>query len=149
MGKKIIITVLILVLALAIYVSIAIKKLEYDFEIKSYKPIRINATEGGVISVLVSILIKNPLFFNVPIQALYYEVFYKDSLLGKSADFSNFNLKAGETTTVNQSVELNINKTTLQVAKNYILKQPTDFTAKVYVKFLGISIRLTKIKFTY
>jgi LEA14-like dessication related protein len=147
--KKILIALLILISAFAIYISVTFKKLDYDFTVEKFTPVKLNAAEGGIINLVLSIVIKNPFFFSVPVQGLYYEIYYKDSILGKSADTSGFTILSKQDTTIKQSVDLTINKTTLEVAKNYLFKKPTDFTAKVYVKVFGINIKLTNLKFTY
>lgn len=149
MIKKISITILILLLCFAIYMKVMIGKIDYDFNVKEYKPVRINPTEGGVINIVLDIIIKSPFFFNIPVQSLYYEIYYSDNLLGKSVDTSGFTIKAKEDTLITQKIDITIDRVTINVAKNYLLKKPTDFIAKVYVRFLGIPIKLTNIKFTY
>lgn len=129
--------------------KVMIGKIDYDFNVKEYKPVRINPTEGGVINIVLDIIIKSPFFFNIPVQSLYYEIYYSDNLLGKSVDTSGFTIKAKEDTLITQKIDITIDRVTINVAKNYLLKKPTDFIAKVYVRFLGIPIKLTNIKFTY
>lgn len=149
MIKKIGIVFIVLLLAFAIYMKVMIGKIDYDFNVKEYKPVRINATEGGVINIVLDIIIKSPLFFSVPVQSLYYEIYYRDHLLGKSVDTSGFTIKPKSDTTITQKIDITMDRVTIDVVKNYVLKKPTDFLVKVYVKFLGINIKLTNIKFTY
>lgn len=147
--NKILIVALILISIFVVYIKLSLSKLTYAFSLKEYKPIRINATEGGVINIVIDLVVFNPLIFNIPIQALYYEIYYKNHLLGRSADVSGFNLKSKDNTEFIQSVDVHIDKRTIDVARNYITKTPTEFTAKVYVKFLDMGINLKNIKFTY
>ena len=84
------------------------------------------------------------------VKSLYYEVYYKDRLLGRSAGYSDFVIrKKGEETRFDQSVDLVINKYNIEVATNYLAKTSTDFTAMLMANVMGVNISLKKIKFTY
>jgi LEA14-like dessication related protein len=150
MFKKILLIILFLFIAAAAYLKYAVSKFEYSFSIKEYKPARIDLGEGAVINIILNLIIKSSLFFSVPVESLYYEVYYKDKMIGKSAGRSGFIIKKkGETTAFDQSIDVIINKNNIEVIKNYINKVPTDFVARVMVTVFGISISLKKINFTY
>lgn len=149
--KKILLTILLIIVAFIACILHAIKNFNYDYVIEGYKPKSINIAEGkAVINIALKVIINSSLFFAIPVQALYYEIYYKGNLLGKSADSSGFKILAKpDTTEVKQSINIYIDKKNIQVAQNYLTKTPTEFTGKVFMKIMGVSIKVTNLKFSY
>lgn len=149
--KKILLAILLIIIAFVAYILYAIKNFSYDYVIEGYKPKTIDIGAGkAVINIAMKVIINNSLFFSIPIQSLYYEIYYKGNLLGKSADSSGFKiLPKPKTTEVRQSVDIYIDKKNIQVAQNYLTKTPTEYTGKVFVRVMGIPIKVTNLKFTY
>ncbi len=147
--KSVYIIILIIVfsiLAFVAYVATTIKKLTYDFKIKSFLP------KGGdpfIVNIMVDVIVNNPLFFSIPVKYLYYEIYYNGGMLGKSKDSSGFILAANGQTIIPQSIDLFLEKNNLGVATNYLAKVPTTYTAKVYVNVIGINLKLKDLEFTY
>jgi LEA14-like dessication related protein len=149
MGKKILISVILILVAFAAYLKYAVSKFEYTFNLKSYTAKSINITGTSTVQIVLDIAIKSALFFSIPVNSLYYEIYYKNNLLGKSANITAFTLVPGEFVNITEPVDIFINNENAQVAINYISKIPTDFTAKIKVTVFGIGIKLTELRFTY
>ncbi len=149
MGKKILIAVVLILVAIAAYIKYALSKFEYSFVLKSYVPKSINIKGTSVVQIVLDISIKSAFFFSVPISTLYYEIYYKNGLLGKSANISSFTLIPNETIHLIAPIDIYINNENAQVAINYLSKTPTNFTAKVKVNVFGIGIKLTELNFTH
>lgn len=150
MLKKILIAVLLLLIAFTVYVKIAVSKFDYKLEVLSYKIMKIDLDKEAIINILLKITLFNSLFFPLPVNLLYYEVYFKDNLIGKSAGASSFEISASPVPTViAESIDMYLDKTNIEVARNYIFKKPTDFTIKVVANIFGITINLKNIKFTY
>lgn len=149
MGKKILIAVILVLVAFAAYLKYALSKFEYSFKLKSYTPKSIDLKKSSVIEIVLDISIKSAFFFSIPISSLYYEIYYKGGLLGKSANISKFTLIPNEIIHLIEPIDIYINNQNAEVAINYLSKIPTLFTAKVKVSVFGIGIKLTELNFTH
>ncbi len=149
MGKKILIAIILVLVAFAAYLKYALTKFEYNLKLGSYTPKSINPKGTSVIQIVLNISVKSAFFFRVPIKSLYYEIYYKGGLLGKSASVSSFTLIPNEFVIFSEPIDIYINNENAQVAINYISKIPTDFTAKIKVNVFGVGIKLTELNFTH
>lgn len=134
-----------------IYLYLALQKIQYSYTIDSYVPTKIDLKNGqAIIDIGLTITIKSPLFFTVPVSFLYYEVYYKDNLLGKSNAATAFYInKSPMDTILKQSIDIYLDKTNIEIASNYISKTPTTFAVRVIMNMFGFTIDLKKINFTY
>lgn len=148
--KKILFSILAILIIIAAYVKYAISKFDYDFSIVSFRPVTINLREGAVVNIVLNLIIKSSFFFSIPVKSLYYEIYFKGNIIGRSPGKSDFVIrKKGEDTVFNQSIDAVINKNNIEVLENYINKVPTNYTAKIMANVFGININLKNIKFTY
>lgn len=150
--KKALLFIVIIIVALLGYTAYAGFNTDYDYEIAGYKPVKVDwGKMEAVLNIVINLTVKSGFMFNIPVDYLYYEVYYKGNTIGKSADTSGFTLKKKpESTPITQSIDIHLNETNMQVVRNYITKQPTDFELRVHIGIFGfIKIGLKKIKFTY
>jgi hypothetical protein len=147
----IILIILFLLAAAGAYLYQAFQKFDYKINVVSYRAKQINIVRfEGIITLTLGIMIKSSLNFKIPVNYLFYEVYYKDNWVGRSTDTSAFTIKASpEESNITQTLDININKQNIEIAQNYINKKPTEFIIKVIVNVFGINIRLKKIPFTY
>ncbi len=150
MIKNILVVVLVLLTAFVVYVKSAISKFDYKLEVLSYKIVKIDLENEAIINILLKITLFNSLFFSLPVSLLYYEVYFKDNLIGKSNGATAFKINAYPLPTViTESIDLYMDRTNIEVASNYIFKKPTEFTVKIVTSVFGLTINLKNIKFIY
>ncbi len=151
MLKKILLGILFLLISFAVYIKYALSKFDYDFNIVKYTATKIDIKNGeAIINVVVDVFLKSSLFFSLPVNLLYYEIYYNENLLGKSVGASSFNIEPEPTVSkISQSIDLIVDKKNIQVALNYLSKTPTDFTAKIIVDVAGFKFTLKNLKFSY
>ncbi len=138
---------LLLLVAFALYIKDAVSKFEYKLEVLSYTVVKIDLDQEAIINVILKITLMNSLFFSLPVNLLYYEIYFRDNLLGKSSGATTFKINASpEPTIITESIDLFIDKTNIEVASNFLLKRPTEFTVKVVTRVFGITINLKNIK---
>lgn len=138
----------LLILSFAAYCVYAVKNSAYEYKIISYRPKVINLKTESILDLTIEIMIKSAFFFNIPVQSLYYEIYYKDALLGSSQK-SSFDLLAGKENRVIQKVDVRVNYKTMEVVEKFLSKTPVDYKIKIYATIMSISINLKNIKFTY
>lgn len=129
----------------------AIGRINYDYTIKGVKLLKLSLTEPSLAQVSVLINLKNDNKFKIQISNLYYEIYYKGNLLAKSSKESVakiLDIAASSTTSFNQEIEVFVDKTNLQVLKNYVTNMPTDYEIRVVAEIKGVQIRLNKVKIT-
>jgi hypothetical protein len=149
--KKIIIGLVVLISIIGTYLYLMFQKLTYDYKMVSYNMGKVDLlNQNATVTIVLDIIINSPLFFNIPINYLYYEIYFKDNLLGKSNHATNFIIKKKPgVTTITESVDIILDKTNIEVATNYIKKIPTEYKVSIIVNLFGINLRLNNIKFTY
>lgn len=150
----IIIGIVVVLLALGLWVMDIINKVTYDYTLKGFKINKLNIVGDSVVRVDMQINIKNNNFFGINIKELYYEVFYKGNLLAKSSD-KDVNKKEiiipkkGAPYSFDQSIDVFVNKNSLEVIQNFKNNLPADYNVKVMAKVYGIKINLKNLKITY
>jgi hypothetical protein len=147
----------IVIVALSVfgfYLKKAVDKITYDFAFKGFKILKLTLTGDSTVRIDIAVKILNMNPFYIRIDSLYYEVFYKGSLLAKSAPNtinSPINIPSnGVPYSFNESIEVHMNSTNIGVVQNYTNKVQSDFTLNVKVKPWGIPLPMFKnIKFSY
>lgn len=149
--KKFLLIIVLIIILIGVYFYTAIQKFTYDYKVLSFKTGYIDIINGNAtIHLTLQITMNGPFFFNIPVNYLYYEIYYGNSLLGKSNHASSFVInKKPSVTVITQDVDLILNKTNLQVALNYAKKIPTEYTVRIITNVFGFNINIGNIKFTY
>lgn len=140
----------VVVAALSLWIKNVINKITYTVSLKNISVLEVGNTPKVRIDLSFSVLNKNT--FGFTINSLYYEVYYKGRLIAKSADNSiniPIAIKPNGESTLNQSIEVSLDASYLDIIKNYVQHIKDVFTINLVVELFGIKIPLKGLKVKY
>jgi hypothetical protein len=139
------------------FVTEAVKKISYtysfsgitlgNFKVSDF----LNTNTGAMVTITMNVVINNLNNFSIPINYLYYEFYYKNNLLGKSADTKNNKMRikiiANGKTGVNQNIDVFISQANLGILTDKLAKHESDYTVKIFANVFLFNVRLNNITF--
>lgn len=159
MNKKALIWIGIVVAALAAayaWSMTVIAKISYDYKLKGLRILNFSLRTGvdNVVQVDVDIMINNKNSFEIKVEELYYELYYKGRILAKSSNTARnkqpVNIPGkGKTITVHQSIDLHVNRNALEILQNFKNQVQGDYLLKVKAQVFGIGFNLKNVKLNF
>ncbi len=135
----------------------AMKKITYSYTLNGGNISKfniqdfLNTSTGAILTVTINVLIKNLNNFYIPVNYLYYEIYYANKLLGKSANTENnkrsVKILANSETRVIQDIDVFVSQSALGIAKDALLKTGSEYTVKIFANVFIFNIKLNNLKF--
>lgn len=136
------------IVSIYIYILVIISRFYFKFDLSGISLAQLSGT--GKINVKINGSVQNDNDFRVTFSDLYVQLFYNKELIATSqkVDDKKYTIPAKGKFQFEETVDLYVNPTTLQLAANIALKVPTEIEYQVRLKIFGIKIPTIIDKFT-